>query len=107
MEIGATNPLSIEKRLVFKILIMNQLPKLRFDCLAGYTRKPIFVLIVEELEWFEEAGEKLLGLVAFDLSDHDYACYVLGRDKKNRFRAVWLDHSISTAWPRDSLSSGR
>lgn len=33
----------------------------------------------------------------WDLSDSDYACYVLGRDAKGRFRAVWIDHSIATA----------
>jgi hypothetical protein len=37
-------------------------------------------ILVKELSWFEEAGEKVLGLVVLDLSDADYACYVLGRE---------------------------
>lgn len=73
---------------------MNPISKLRFDSLAGYSRSAVLPLIVQELSWFKEANEKVLGMVALDLSDDDYVCYVLGRDKKNRFRAVWVESSI-------------
>ena len=53
-------------------------------------------LVAEELGWFEEADEKVLGLLVRDLPDNDYACYVLGRDAKLRFRAVWIECSIPT-----------
>ncbi|MEJ7654704.1 MAG: hypothetical protein WKH64_15910 [Chloroflexia bacterium] len=53
--------------------------------------------VVHELGWFEEADEKVLGMLALDLPDEDYDCFVLGRDKKGRFRAVWIDHSIPSA----------
>jgi hypothetical protein len=53
-------------------------------------------LVARELAWYEEANEKLLGIVALDLPDRDYVSYVLGRDAKGRFRAVWLDCSIET-----------
>ena len=75
---------------------MKAISKLRFDSLAGYTRSPMMAMIAKELSWFEEAHEKVLGLVVLDLTDEDYACYVLGRDKRNRFRAVWIDCSIPT-----------
>lgn len=53
-------------------------------------------LVARELAWYEEAGEKILGLVALDLPDQDYVCYVLGRDAKGRFRAVWLECSLES-----------
>src|SRR5579883_568133 len=70
---------------------MRRISKLRFDSLAGYSRSPTMPLVAEELDWFEEAGEKVLGVLVRDLPDNDYACYVLGRDAKLRFRAVWIE----------------
>lgn len=52
--------------------------------------------VVRELGWFESGEEKVLGMLVFDKSDDDYACYVLGRDAKNRFRTVDLECSIVT-----------
>lgn len=75
---------------------MNAISQLRFDSLAGYSRSPTMALVARELAWYEEANEKLLGLVAIDLPDQDYVSYVLGRDAKGRFRAVWLECSIAT-----------
>ena len=75
---------------------MRQISKLRFDSLAGYSRSPTMPLVAEELSWFEEAHEKVLGVLVRDLPDNDYACYVLGRDAKGRFRPVWIDCSIPT-----------
>jgi hypothetical protein len=75
---------------------MNAISPLRFDSLAGYCRSPASVLIAHELAWYEEANETLLGLVAQDVPDNDYVSYVLGRDAKGRFRAVWLECSITT-----------
>src|SRR5579885_1598219 len=70
---------------------MRRISKLRFDSLAGYSRSPTMPLVAEELDWFEEAGEKVLGVLVRDLPDNDYACYVLGRDAKLRFAAVWIE----------------
>jgi hypothetical protein len=76
---------------------MKPISKLRFDSLAGYSRSASLPLIVREFGWFEEADEKVLGMLAMDITDGDYACFVLGRDKKKRFRAVKVDSSIPTA----------
>ena len=60
---------------------MQPISKTRFNSLAGYSRSPTMPLIAEEKAWFEEGNEKILGLLVFDLTDRDYACYILGRDK--------------------------
>jgi hypothetical protein len=75
---------------------MNVISQLRFDSLAGYSRSPAMALFAQELAWYEEGKEKLLGLVVLDLPDQDFASYILGRDAKGRFRLVWLECSIET-----------
>ena len=61
---------------------MKPLSKTRFDALAGYSRSPQLPLSAEELAWFEEADEKLLGMVSLDIHDRDYVYTVLGRDAR-------------------------
>jgi|SRR5271154_1723812 len=75
---------------------MREISRLRFDSLAGYSRSPMMPLFAEEFGWFEEANEKVLGVIVRDIPDDDFACYVLGRDAKGRYRAVWLECSIAT-----------
>ena len=75
---------------------MKRLMRVRFDALAGYSRSPYMGLSATELGWFEEANDKLLGVVSMDVVDRDYVWTVLARDAKNRFRAVDLQHSIQT-----------
>src|SRR5262250_276646 len=75
---------------------MKPISKLRFDSLAGYSRVWWMPFVVRELGWFETENGKLLGMIVFDRSDEDYACYVLGRDAKNRFRSVDLECSITS-----------
>src|SRR6266852_5784526 len=75
---------------------MKALSQLRFDSLAGYSRSPTMALVARDLAWYEEANERILGLIALDLPDQDYVCYVLGRDAKGRFRAVWLECDLDT-----------
>jgi hypothetical protein len=75
---------------------MRAISELRFNALAGYSRSPSMALIARELAWYEEANEKVLGLIVLDLTDEDYASYILGRDAKGRFRCVWLEVSIPT-----------
>ena len=75
---------------------MKRLSKVRFDALAGYSRSPYANLFAEERAWYEEANEKLLGVVSLDVADRDFVWMVLARDAKNRFRAFALETSIPT-----------
>ena len=60
-------------------------------------------LYARELAWFEEGNEKVLGLIAVDMTDDDYVYYVLGRDAKGRFRNVDFKISIATEDEATSL----
>src|SRR5262245_2034886 len=75
---------------------MELLSKLRFDALAGYSRSPYLPLSAQELEWYEEGGEKVLGVVSLDLPDQDFLYTILGRDELGRFRAVHVEINIPT-----------
>ena len=75
---------------------MTGISKLRFDTLAGYSRAPATVLVAEERGWFEEAGERVLGVLFRDRVDDDYGYVVMARDHRGRFRAVDVDSSIAT-----------
>ena len=75
---------------------MKPLSPLRFDALAGCSRSPQIGLSARELSWFEEADEKLLGVVSLDLVDLDYVYTVLARDGHGRFRAFHLDINIQS-----------
>ena len=92
-----------------RALFMKPIDRRRFDALAGYIRMPIIALLIQELAWYEEEGEALLGLVSLDRTDGDYVAHVLARDAKKRFRAVTLNHSMetqveATIWLRDQLT---
>ncbi|HJR06638.1 MAG TPA: hypothetical protein VJ842_05230 [Pyrinomonadaceae bacterium] len=76
---------------------MKPISKLRFDSLAGYARAPFAPLVVSELGWYENANEKVLGVVLYDLHDKDYGYVVLGRDRSKRYRAVKPVSSLATA----------
>jgi len=73
---------------------MRDISLLRFNTLAGYVRDYRFYLSIEELEWYESADGRLLGVVARDRTDNDFAYVILGRDRLRRYRAVAIEHSF-------------
>lgn len=75
------------------VQIMIEINQKRFDALAGYTRLPAIILIIQEAGWFSTEDERLLGLVTWDKIDYDYGWIVLGRDQRGRFRAIDQDVS--------------
>jgi hypothetical protein len=76
------------------------LAKQRFNAMAGYSRDPKIILIIEEREWYSTRDERLVGMVTFDKIDHDYGCVVLGRDERHRFRAI----NVNVSYPTIDLS---
>lgn len=71
---------------------MNEISRVRFDALAGYCRSPMAWLAAEELAWFEEGSERVLGILIRDVTDGDFGGIVLGRDEKGRFR--WIAGTV-------------
>ena len=67
---------------------MQTIPLIRFDSLAGYCRDPMARIAADEIAWFEEGDESVLGALIRDRMDGDFGGIVLGRDEKGRFR--WI-----------------
>lgn len=75
---------------------MIELSQQRFEALAGYTRLPQIVLLIQEAAWFSTEDERLLGLITWDRYDRDFGWIVLGRDQRLRYRAIDQDVSLPT-----------
>jgi hypothetical protein len=67
-----------------------RIPKATFDALAGYIRGPESFLISRELEWYTDANRRVLGALVMDRIDEDFAGAILGRDARQKFRAVTI-----------------
>ncbi|MEE4209194.1 MAG: hypothetical protein V2I43_08010 [Parvularcula sp.] len=78
-------------------MIFAHLDKRRFNAIAGYARHPRITLITQELDWFSDPQERVLGLLSWDRIDDDYGWVVFGKDAKARFRAIKVDVSYPTA----------
>lgn len=74
---------------------MHRLSRIRFDALAGYIRDPRSALVSEEIGWYSNDNESVLGLLLRDTVDDDYVSIVLGRDERHCFRAVDVDASLT------------
>ncbi len=75
---------------------MEELPQRRYEALAGYTRKPNLVLIIEEVGGLRTSDERILGVLTRDLIDNDFGWVVLARDELLRFRCVDVNVSLPT-----------
>jgi hypothetical protein len=65
---------------------MNPITEIRFEALAGYTRRPAPTV---ELEWYQVQDERILGILLLEFVDEDFYGVALGRDRNRQFR--WID----------------
>lgn len=59
-------------------------------------RDPMIADIAEEVSWFRDSEESVIGVVLRDKTDDDWVFVALGRDERGRFRAIELAASIPT-----------
>jgi hypothetical protein len=57
---------------------------------------PQIILYIQEIEWYAENNERLLGIVTVDRIDHDFGWVILARDERLRFRAIDVNTSLAT-----------
>jgi hypothetical protein len=62
--------------------------KLRYDTLAGYTRRLGADVLSEELAWYEASNGRVVGTLIRDTRDDDFGGIIVGRDEKGCFRCV-------------------
>lgn len=73
----------------------RKITRAQFDAFC-YVKHPIARHTIEELEWYSLLNNKLLGIVARDVTDGDFAFIILGRDSRRLFRSIDLGHDFPT-----------
>ncbi len=74
-----------------KIVIKN-LDIKRFNALAAQSRSPAAAYMSEELEWYADSDEIVLGIVLRDTIDSDFVGIILGRDEGTGSALSMLRH---------------
>lgn len=75
---------------------MKTINKNRADLLLLFTRKHIFLLTYEELEYYMSDDEKLLGIILKDHLDNDYNYVVLARNTKGEYQFIYGESCFDT-----------
>ncbi|MGY4306444.1 hypothetical protein ACVIJ6_003687 [Bradyrhizobium sp. USDA 4369] len=74
-------------------LLSREMKPARFNVLAIGTRRSPARLIAEEMSYWSDLQEKVLGIVFRDAVDDDFGWSILVRDRVGRFR--WVDGEVS------------
>jgi hypothetical protein len=77
-------------------VLTREMPRQRFNLLAIGTRMSMSPLFSEEISYWTDHEERLLGLVFRDRTDNDFGWIVLARDSIGRFRCVDLKVDLRT-----------
>lgn len=72
---------------------VRRVSKARFEALS-YARVPFVKQMSEDIEWFSNQNNAVLGAILLDQIDNDYVAMVLGRDEAGVFRFIDCQHSI-------------
>lgn len=75
-------------------LKINRISRNKFEVLAGMTRRPEMMFVVEELEHYADTHENYLGVVLSDQIDKDFSAIVLARDEYGKFCCIDLVVSL-------------
>ncbi len=74
---------------------MRKISKARFEALS-YARVPYVKMISDEIEWYSNENNAVLGTILVDNIDNDYVAMVMGRDEAGVFRFIDMCHSIES-----------
>jgi hypothetical protein len=75
----------------------------RYNAFVSWTRSPAAKDIGEELEFYSNRAETLVGVLFKDLSDRDFGFVTLGRDLKGRFRCIDVSTCMARTEARHAL----
>jgi hypothetical protein len=67
---------------------IQQISPERFNAFVDWTRGPYVGELTDELEWYSDIPERVLGVLTCDYTDKDYGYVILGRDEVFRFRCI-------------------
>lgn len=75
---------------------IKELDPKRFNALAGHSRSPAAAYVSEEIGWYTNEDESILGVLLLDTVDNDYVAIVMAQDEGGRYRAFDIESSIAT-----------
>jgi len=67
---------------------MQKISEGRFNALAGYARQPLAQIMSVELEFYENDGGRIVGMIVEDRTDRDFGGIVFARDASLRYRCI-------------------
>lgn len=73
----------------------KRINKQKFDSYVLTSRSPKVEFLGEEVRWYSNQDETLLGTIVLDQSDNDYNAVMLAKDEHGRFRAFNLQTSFA------------
>lgn len=74
----------------------KKLSRERFDLFAIGTRQSSTRLVADELSYWSDLDENVIGVVFRDRIDDDYGWVLMVRDRLGRFRVVHLDVNVKS-----------
>lgn len=91
-----------------KPIVIVEMTKKRFDAFVSHSRSAAAGYFCEEIEWYSNEDDSIIGTVFLDTTDDDYGAVVLGRDEHKAFRAFDLMASFASIedareWLRNSM----
>ncbi len=90
-------------------LLSKQISLVRFNHYTLGTRRSLARIMAEELSWWADQDENLIGLVFREISDNDFGWMLLARDRVGRFRSIRLEADLrseayATVGLRDAIA---
>jgi hypothetical protein len=74
---------------------VRNISKARFEALS-YARAPLVKIMSDEIEWYSNDNNAVLGTILLDNIDNDHVAMILGRDEAGVFRCIDAKVSIRT-----------
>lgn len=81
---------------IMKPIVVKTMSQKRFNAFVRLSRNPIASYFGQEIAWYSNDDETVIGVVLRDRIDHDYACVMLARDNGGRYRAFDFKSSLET-----------
>lgn len=88
---------------LFRTYGVKQMTAERYNAFVAWTRSPAMAMYGEEIEFYSNLPETLIGVVLLDKTDRDYGFVTLGRDLKGRFRCIDVNASMIRTDARHAL----
>ncbi|EZP73805.1 hypothetical protein BV97_04912 [Novosphingobium resinovorum] len=77
--------------------LSKRISRSRFNLLAIGTRMSPAPYLYEEVDYWADVDELVIGVIARDVTDDDYYWALLARDRNGRFRSADMDSSLRSA----------